>query len=99
MPAKKWPFCPGGDELKNQDSEVFLTDKKYCRIFPRVTKRAAIMLQIEIYNLKFLATIFQYWRAWERERERLSLSAFLGTKDIGVHIVHISRVTITYTLE
>ena len=33
------------------------------------------------------------------ERERLSLSAFLGTEDIGVHIVHISRVIITYTLE
>ena len=27
-----------------------------------------------------------------RERERLSLSAFLGTEDIRVHIVHISRV-------
>ena len=35
----------------------------------------------------------------ERERERLSLSAFWGTEDIGVHIVHISRVIITYTLE
>ena len=33
------------------------------------------------------------------ERERLSLSAFLGTEDIGVHIVHISRAIITYTLE
>ena len=30
-------------------------------------------------------------------RERLSLSAFWGTEDIGVHIVHISRVIITYT--
>ena len=35
----------------------------------------------------------------ERERERLSLSAFLRTEDIGVHIVHISRLIITYTLE
>ena len=34
-----------------------------------------------------------------RERERLSLSAFLRTEDIEVHIVHISRVIITYTLE
>ena len=34
-----------------------------------------------------------------KERERLSLSAFLGTEDIGVHIVHINRVIITYTLE
>ena len=33
------------------------------------------------------------------ETERLSLSAFLGTEDIGVHVVHISRVVITYTLE
>ena len=33
------------------------------------------------------------------EKERLSLSAFLGTEDMGVHIVHISRVIITYTLE
>ena len=32
-------------------------------------------------------------------RERLSLSAFLRTEDIGVHIVHISRLIITYTLE
>ena len=35
----------------------------------------------------------------EIEREILSLSAFLGTEDIRVHIVHISRVIITYTLE
>ena len=34
-----------------------------------------------------------------RERERLSLSAFLGTEDIGVHIVQISHLIITYTLE
>ena len=34
-----------------------------------------------------------------RERERLSLSAFLRTEDIGVHIFHISRLIITYTLE
>ena len=33
------------------------------------------------------------------ERERLSLSAFLRTEDTGVHIVHISRLIITYTLE
>ena len=33
------------------------------------------------------------------KRERLSLSVFLGTEDIGIHIVHISRVIITYTLE
>ena len=33
------------------------------------------------------------------KRERLSLLAFLGTVDIGVHIVHISRVITTYTLE
>ena len=36
-------------------------------------------------------------QARERERERLSLSAFLRTEDIGVHIVHISRLIITYT--
>ena len=35
----------------------------------------------------------------KRERERLSLSAFLRTEDIVVHIVHISRLIITYTLE
>ena len=31
--------------------------------------------------------------------EWLSLAAFLGTVDIGDHIVHTSRVTTTYTLE
>ena len=36
---------------------------------------------------------------YERERERLSLSAFLRTEDIRVHKVHISRLIITYTLE
>ena len=30
----------------------------------------------------------------EARQERESLSAFLGTEDIGVHIVHISRVNI-----
>ena len=46
---------------------------------------------------------FRFVAIWlllvERERERLSLSAFLRTEDIGVHIVHISRLIITYTLE
>ena len=31
------------------------------------------------------------------QREILSLSAFLGTEDIWAHMVHISRVIITYT--
>ena len=31
--------------------------------------------------------------------ERLSLTAFSGTADIGVHVVHIGRVIITVTLE
>ena len=35
----------------------------------------------------------------ERERESVCLSAFLGTEDIRVHIVHINRLIITYTLE
>ena len=39
------------------------------------------------------------WPIMQRERERLSLSAFLRTEDIGVHIVHISCLIITYTLE
>ena len=34
-----------------------------------------------------------------RVREWLSLTAFLGTADIRVHVVHISRVIIAYTLE
>ena len=34
-----------------------------------------------------------------RGREIFSLSAFLRTEDIRVHIVHISRLIITYTLE
>ena len=39
------------------------------------------------------------WHPTGHKRERLSLSAFLRTEDIGVHIVHISRLIITYTLE
>ena len=39
-----------------------------------------------------LRALIQY-----KERERLSLSAFLRTGDIGVRIVHISRLIITYT--
>ena len=35
----------------------------------------------------------------KNRRERLSLSAFLGTEDIAVHIVHISCLIITFTLE
>ena len=35
----------------------------------------------------------------EKRERNISLSAFLGTEDIGVHIVHISHVIITYTLE
>ena len=31
--------------------------------------------------------------------EWLSLTAFLGTVDIGVHIVHLSGVIVAYTLE
>ena len=36
---------------------------------------------------------------YDNKREILSLSAYLRTEDIGVHIVHISRVITTYTLE
>ena len=44
---------------------------------------------------------YREFTATEREREGggLSLSAFLGTEDIGVHIVHISRAIVTYALE
>ena len=31
--------------------------------------------------------------------EWLSLTAFWGTADIGVHVVHTRRIIITYTLE
>ena len=47
----------------------------------------------------FFSNNSSWCREREREREILSLSAFWGTEDIGVHIVHISRVIITYTLE
>ena len=49
---------------------------------------------IILLHLKFLQETYL-----SKERERLSLSAFLRTEDIGVHIVHISRLIITYTLE
>ena len=39
------------------------------------------------------------WKQGGGERERFSLSAFLRTQDIRVHIVHISRLIITYTSE
>ena len=51
-----------------------------------------------LFKDKFI--LFKHYRNYKvPERERLSLSAFLRTEDIGVHIVHISRVIITYTLE
>ena len=53
--------------------------------------------QVQLNLTHVNATGIHLW--WERERERLSLSAFLRTEDIGVHIVHISRLIITYTLE
>ena len=49
-------------------------------------------------NLVILAQICE-WIIVQKERERLSLSAFLGTEDIVVHIVHTSHVIKTYTLE
>ena len=66
--------------------------------------------QYPIYSLPFHFTSdqqylrYSYFEIWpwniqDQERERLSLSAFLVTEDIRVHIVHISRVIITYTLE
>ena len=48
---------------------------------------------------KSAVSMYRVQTRLERERERLSLSAFLRTEDIGVHIVHISRLIITYTLE
>ena len=39
------------------------------------------------------------YRVDKRVSEWLSLTAFLGTADIRVHIVHASHVIITYTLE
>ena len=46
-----------------------------------------------------ISTNFEINRLSERERDIFSLSAFLRTEDIRVHIVHISRLIITYTLE
>ena len=40
----------------------------------------------------------QFWVS-EWVSEWLSLTAFLGTEDIGVHVVYTSRVFIAYTLE
>ena len=47
----------------------------------------------------FILMKFSQQLRFNWERERLSLSAFVRTEDIGVHIVHISRLIITYTLE
>ena len=54
--------------------------------------RSLFSLQ-KVYRTKILQS------SSRRERERLTLSAFLRTEDIGVHIVHISHLIMTYTLE
>ena len=54
---------------------------------------------VVISNMILFILLSMHWKYKVKERERLSWSAFFGTEDIGVHIVHISRVIITYTLE
>ena len=59
----------------------------------------------ELASLMYIVSSTREWASTEiaettaRERERFSLSTFLRTEDIRVHIVHISRLIITYTLE
>ena len=49
--------------------------------------------QLQVTNDKSTNKLIQIVSEW------LSLTAIFGTEDIGVHIVHASRVIITYTLE
>ena len=46
-----------------------------------------------IYSILELASV------WKIVSEWVSLMTFLSTADIGVHVVHTSRVIISYTLE
>ena len=73
---------------------LYILIARICKVLP-VSHESLYCYQYGM--LKSMIT-FEYY-VTELERKRLSLSAFLGTEDIGVHIVHISRVIITYTLE
>ena len=57
------------------------------------TEPGTILQGYSFSNLRCCLTLYQH--PIDRERERLSLSAFFRTEDIGVHIVHISRLIIT----
>ena len=77
--------------------------KRYIHILRRILdlawpKLTKLTLEQQ-YIFHVLCSLLMHLLLWERERERLSLSAFLRTEDIGVHIVHISRLIITYKLE
>ena len=59
-----------------------------------------------VNNYKLISILPVFSKVYEKimfncstERERLSLSAFLETEDIGIHIVHMPLLIITYTLE
>ena len=69
--------------------------QSYLKII-EVTQKKLIRL---ITFSKYKAHTEKLFKENKREREILSLSVFLRTEDIGVYIVHISRLIITYTLE
>ena len=84
-----------------------ITEIRLFKIWPWKSKvKVMSEVNIESHNMgpsfyRLTSLLFHVNRlshSWD-ERERLSLSAFLRTEDIGVHIVHISCVIITYTLQ
>ena len=53
----------------------------------------------KVYPIEYTHGYEVYPIEYTQVSEWLSLTAFLGTADIGVHIVHTSRVIIAYALE
>ena len=71
-----------------------------CAECNRIINRADSRFAPSQWEMALLCNdVFHWLGPRERERERLSLSAFLRTEDIEVHIVHISRLIITYTVK
>ena len=95
------PHLPGANKLTSPAlSNPVFTEWTY---FPVETKsfssRPSSSTCASVGASPVDCTLTNHHTLKEIAREWASLKAFLGTEDIGVHVVHTSHVIIAYTLE
>ena len=86
--------------IEVKQKEVHRLDTEYNMWHWPLTSLMTLTLDVRVkFRNSCISGIVGLIDVTNEKRQRLSLSAFWGTEDIGVHIVHVSRVIMTYALE